>query len=112
MIIPVVRYGDAEVAIRTEKQVKAIDAKGNEFGVPRDDVFEQDFLALLIKQHPYFSEQLDNPLYYFYLHKKYFLDEEWFLPVFDAWREGGIEVFGFNELSNNKLNPNRVAVTI
>ena len=112
MIIPVVRYGDAEVAIRTEKQVKAIDAKGNEFGVPRDDVFEQDFLALLIKQHPYLSEQLDNPLYYFYLHKKYFLDEEWFLPVFDAWREGGIEVFGFNELSNNKLNPNRVAVTI
>jgi len=112
MIIPVVRYGEAEVAIRTEKQVKAVDAKGNDFMVPRDDNFEQAFVAMLIKQHPYFPEQLDNQLYYFYLHKKYFLDEEWFLPVFDAWHEAGIEVYGFNELSGNTLDPHRVAIDI
>lgn len=112
MMIPVVRYGEAEVAIRTEKQVKAVDGKGNDFMVPRDDGFEQAFLSLLIKQHPYLPEQLDNQLYYFYLHKKYFLDEEWFLPVFDTWRESGIEVFGFNELSGNKLNPHKVSITI
>ncbi|MGK6351308.1 DEAD/DEAH box helicase [Parapedobacter sp. DT-150] len=112
MIIPVVRYGEAEVAIRTEKQVKAIDERGNDFMVPRDDDVEQAFIALLIKQHPHLPEQLDNQLYYFYLHKKYFLDEEWFLPVFDRWREEGIEVYGFNELSDNKLNSNSVTIAI
>lgn len=112
MMIPVVRYGEAEVAIRTEKQVKAVDAKGNDFMVPRDDNFEQTFISMLIKQHPYLPDQLANQLYYFYLHKKYFLDEKWFLPVFDTWRESGIEVFGFNELDGNKLNPNKVAITI
>ncbi|SEL12440.1 DEAD/DEAH box helicase [Parapedobacter koreensis] len=112
MIIPVVRYGEAEVAIRTEKQVKAVDGKGNDFLVPRDDDFEQAFMALLIKQHPHLPEQLDNQLYYFYLHKKYFLDEEWFLSAFDVWHEAKIEVFGFNELTSNKLNPNRVTVDI
>jgi len=112
MLIPVVRYGEAEVAIRTEKQLKAVDGKGNEFRVARNADFEQAFIEGLIKQHPYFPEQLDNQLYYFYLHKRYFLDEAWFLPVFDTWREAGIEVYGFNELSGNKLNPNKVTVDI
>ncbi|SKB41311.1 Superfamily II DNA or RNA helicase, SNF2 family [Parapedobacter luteus] len=112
MVIPVVRYGDAEVAIRTEKQLKAMDGKGNDFLVPRDSDFEQTFIELLVKQHPHFAEQLNNQLYYFYLHKKYFLEEEWFLPVFDTWYEAGIQVFGFNELTNNKLNPNKVTVDI
>jgi len=112
MIVPVVRYGEAEVAIRTEKQVKAVDGKGDDFMVARDADFEQAFIELLIKQHPYLPEQLDNQLYYFFLHKRYFLDEEWFLPAFDTWREAGIEVYGFNELSDNKLNPNKVTVDI
>ncbi len=112
MIIPVVRYGEAEVAIRTEKQVSAVDGKGNDFLVPRDDGFEQAFLALLIKQHPHLPEQLDNGLYYFYLHRKHFLDEAWFLPVFDAWHEAGIEVYGFNELSGHDLNPHQVRIDI
>ncbi len=112
MIIPVVRYGEAEVAVRTEKQVKAVDGKGDDFMVARDADFEQTFIELLIKQHPYLPEQLDNQLYYFYLHKKYFLDEEWFLPVFDTWLEADIEVYGFNELSGNKLNPHKVTIDI
>ncbi|WP_257670701.1 DEAD/DEAH box helicase [Parapedobacter tibetensis] len=112
MIIPVIRYGEAEIAIRTEKQVKAIDAKGSEFSVARNEVLEREFIALLLKQHPYLSEQLENQLYYFYLHKKHFLDEAWFLPAFDTWRTAGITVFGFNELSGNRLNPNPVNVDI
>lgn len=112
MIIPVVRYGEAEVAIRTEKQVQAVDGKGGDFMVPRSADFEQAFISLLIKQHPDLAEQLDNQLYYFYLHKKYFLDEDWFLPVFEVWNEEYIEVYGFNELNGNKINPNKVAVDI
>ncbi len=112
MIIPVVRYGEAEVAIRTERQVQAFDRQGKDFMVPRDADFEQAFITLLIKQHAYLPEQLDNQLYYFYLHKQYFLDEDWFLPVFDSFREEGIEVYGFNELNDNKLNPHKIAVDI
>ncbi|MFC3197386.1 DEAD/DEAH box helicase [Parapedobacter deserti] len=111
MIIPVVRYGEAEVAIRTERQVKAVDGRGRDFIVSRDDDFEQEFKFLLIKQHPHLAEQMDNKLYYFFLHKKYFLDETWFLRVFDAWSRLGIEVYGFNEL-NSKLIPNKVAIDI
>lgn len=112
MVIPVVRYGEAEVAVRTEQQLTAVDGRGNDFKIPRDTDFEEQFLQLLVKQHPYFIEQLDNPLYYFYLHKKYFLDESWFLPAFEAWQEAGIAVFGFNELTGNELNANKVSVTI
>lgn len=112
MIIPVMRYGDAEVAVRTEKQVKAVDGQGNDFLVPRQTDVEQAFIAQLIRQHPHLPDQLENQLYYFYLHKKHFLNEEWFLPVFDAWHEAGIEVFGFDELSTLKLNPNRVKIAI
>lgn len=112
MIVPVVRYGEAEIAIRTEKMVVAVDRKGDEFNVPRDADFEQAFIALLIKQHPNLPEQLDNQLYYFYLHRKHFLDEAWFLSAFDTWREECVEVFGFNDLAGNNLNPNRVSIDI
>lgn len=112
MIIPVVRYGEAEVAIRTERQLKGIDSEGNNFLVPRDADLEQAFIALLIKQHPYLPEQLENQLYYFYLHKRHFLAEEWFLAAFDKWYEDGIEVYGFNELTDNKITCQRVAVDI
>lgn len=112
MIIPVLRYGDAEVAIRTRKQVQGVDSKGKEFAVPRNELLEDGFIGLLLKQHPYFQEQLDNQLYYFYLHKHHFLNEDWFLPVLEAWREAGVTVMGFNELSGNKLNAHRVQVDI
>lgn len=112
MIVPVVRYGEAEVAVRTEKQLTAVDRKGNDFSVPRDGDFEQAFIALLIKQHPNLPEQLDNQLYYFYLHRKHFLDEAWFLSAFDTWREERVEVFGFNDLTDNKLSPYRVSIDV
>ena len=112
MVIPVVRYGEAEVAVRTERELTAVDGWGNDFKIPRDADFEEQFLQLLVKQHPYFVEQLGNPLYYFYLHKKYFLDEKWFLSAFEVWRDAGVEVFGFNELTGNNLNPNKISITI
>ncbi len=112
MIIPVMRYGEAEVAIRTRKQVQGVDSKGKEFAVPRNEVIEDDLIGLVLKQHPYFPEQLENQLYYFYLHKRHFLNEDWFLPVFEAWQEAGIAVMGFNELSGNNLNAHRAQIDI
>jgi len=112
MIIPVMRYGEAEIPIRTQRQIYGTDEKGNQFMVKRRDNEEIAFTALLVKQHPYFNEQLDNDLDYFYLHKRHFLDEEWFLNVFDEWHNHNIEILGFNELEGNKLSPHKVKITI
>ena len=112
MIIPVMRYGEVEISVRTKRQIYGVDNKGREFLVKRDDAAELDFTALLIKQDPYFEEQLDNDLYYFYLHKKKFLDEDWFLDVFEEWQRQSVTVLGFNELEGNKLNQHKVKISI
>ncbi|WP_244228726.1 DEAD/DEAH box helicase [Mucilaginibacter endophyticus] len=112
MIIPVMRYGEAEIPIRTQKQIYGTDEKDNQFLVKRRDDEEIAFTALLVKQHQYFNEQLENDLDYFYLHKRHFLDEEWFLNVFDEWHNYNIEILGFNELEGNKLNAHKVKITI
>jgi len=112
MLIPVMRYGEVEISVRTKRQIYSVDERGKEFLVNRDDAGEIDFTALLVKQHPYFEEQLDNDLQYFYLHKKRFLDEDWFLNVFEEWQNQKITILGFNELEGNKLNPNKVKISI
>ncbi|MDB5135638.1 MAG: Superfamily or helicase, family [Mucilaginibacter sp.] len=112
MIIPVMRYGEVEISVRTKKQIYSIDKKGKQFLVKRNNAGEIDFTALLVKQHPYFDEQLDNDLHYFYLHKKRFLDEDWFLNVFEEWHRQKITILGFNELERNKLNPHKVTISI
>ncbi|ASU35149.1 DEAD/DEAH box helicase [Mucilaginibacter xinganensis] len=112
MIIPVMRYGEVEISVRTKKQIYSVDNGGKQFLVKRNDDDEINFTALLVKQHPFFEEQLDNDLDYFYLHKKRFLDEDWFLNVFDEWHNKKITVLGFNELEGNKLNPHKVKINI
>ncbi len=112
MIIPVIRYSDMEIAVRSKRQVYGTDQKGKVFQVKRDPVEEDKLVSLLIKQHPDFEEQLDDPLEYFYLHKRYFLDEEWFLNTFEEWGNHQIRVLGFNEIRDNRFNPNKIKVDI
>jgi SNF2 family DNA or RNA helicase len=112
MLIPVMRYGEVEISIRTKRQIYSADGKGREFLVQRDEQAELNFTALLIRQHAWFEEQLENDLVYFYLHKKRFLDEDWFLQVFEQWQNEGITILGFNELEGNRLSPNKVKITI
>jgi hypothetical protein len=113
MLLPVMRYGEAEIPVRSKRMIYGKDARGKEFLVERNDEAELAFTALLIKQHPWFPEQLEgDDLPYFYLHKRYFLQEEWFLNVFEDWKANNITVLGFNELEGNKLNPNKVNITI
>ncbi|HEY0176049.1 MAG TPA: DEAD/DEAH box helicase, partial [Pedobacter sp.] len=71
---------------------------------------ELRFLTTLAGQHPHFEDQLDKDS--FYLHKKRFLDEDWFLSAFEAWREQGITVMGFSELKTGNINPNKPKITI
>jgi hypothetical protein len=113
MILPIMRYGEAEIPIRAKRLIYSKDEKGKEFLVQRNEEAELDFMELLIKQHPYFAEQLEHDdLQYFYLHKRHFLQEDWFLEVFADWKANDITVLGFNELEGNKLNPNKVSITI
>jgi len=113
MILPVIRYGEAEIPIRKkDAQIYAFDHHGKEFLVQRNDAAEKEFNNLIVQQHPYFEEQGDDDIQYFYLHKKRFLDENWFLDAFAAWNKQGITILGFSELSGNKLNPNKVNITI
>ncbi len=112
MIIPVIRYSDMEIAVRSKRQIYGTDQKGKVFMVKRDTEEEDKLISLLIKQHPDFKEQLEGPLEYFYLHKRYFLDEDWFLNTFEEWGNHQIRVLGFNEIKNNRFNPNKIKVDI
>ncbi len=112
VLMPVIKYGDVEIPVRSKKQVYGRDEHGKDFLVQRDNDAEIKFVAMLVQQHPDFLEQLDNDLKDFYLHKSLFLDEEWFLSTFESWRDHGIAVLGFNDIKNNKLNPNKAEVSI
>lgn len=112
LINPVMKYGEAEIPVLTKRQIYGLDKAGNPFGIDRDARAEDDFVALIVRQHPDFPEQLENPLPYFYLHKTRFLDEEWFLDVFAEWTFHDITVLGFNDLKGNKLNAHKANVNI
>jgi SNF2 family DNA or RNA helicase len=111
-ITPVMMYGDVEIPIRTRRQLYAWDHTGNEFKIDRNEEAEVAFTALLTRQHPWFDEQLDNDLNHFYLNRQQFLDEDWFLNVFEEWNRQGITILGFNELEGNKVNPHKAIVDI
>ncbi len=104
-IIPVMRYGDVEVPILSKRNIFGTDTKGKQFLVDRKKEAESKVIALLLKQHPYFQEQLDEGSFqHFYLHRRYFLDKDWFLEAFDEWHRQGIHIIGFNTLRGNKLS--------
>ncbi len=109
-IIPVMRYGATEIPVLSRKQVYATDKKGDTFIVQRDDEQELGFIALLLRQHADFAEQLDQEQ--FYLHRKKFLDEDWFLGAFAAWQEQDITILGFNEIKKNRLNPYTAKISV
>lgn len=110
LLTPVMKYGSVEVPILSRKQIFAKDQNGQVFRVNRQEEQELKFLTLLSHQYPDFKEQLDKQA--FYLHKKHFLDEGWFLTAFEQWQEHQVTVLGFNELKDNKVNHNKAKITI
>lgn len=110
-ITPVMKYGTVEVAVYSRKQLYDTDQNGNQFKIERNYKAETSLTSIVMQQHPEFEEQLEADEY-FYLHKNKFLDADWFLKAFDAWRNENITILGFNELKNNKLNPHRATINI
>ena len=109
-LTPVIRYGNVEVPVFSRKQIYDTDQNGNVFTVDRDNDMEIEFTSLLLRQHPYFNEQIDEP--YFYLPKKDFLENEWFLKAFEILRENDITIMGFKELKEMNLNSHTAKISI
>lgn len=109
-ITPVMKYGEVEVPIFSQSQIHAADSKGNPFTVTRDHDAETRFTTELVRKHPDFQEQLGSQS--FYLHKKSFLDDDWFLDTFEDWRNQGIVIMGFNKLTSNKLNVHKANISV
>ncbi|GAB3923287.1 DEAD/DEAH box helicase [Larkinella terrae] len=109
-LTPVMKYGPVEVPVLSKRQIHSVDSRGKPFTVARDDEAELQFTMDLVNQHPDFQEQLNQN--YFYLHKKQFLDEGWFLDAFDAWQHQSIRILGFSKLKNNRLNSNKAKVSV
>ncbi|WP_343523695.1 SNF2-related protein [Pedobacter sp.] len=110
LITPVMRYGNLEIPVLSKKQIQAQDKLGNLFTLHRDEKAELQFIGNVLKQHPYFYDQETNDS--FYLHRKRFLEEAWFLDAFETWRNKGIHILGFNKLKNNKLSEFQAKINI
>ncbi|SMC63547.1 Superfamily II DNA or RNA helicase, SNF2 family [Pedobacter africanus] len=114
LITPVMRYSNMEIPVLSRKQIIAKDKYGNTFTLKRDEEEEFQFIANIVKQHPFFEEQQNEELRLdcFYMHRKHFLDIDWFLDAFEAWRSKGITILGFNKLKDNKLNQYKADISI
>ncbi|MGN8059353.1 SNF2-related protein [Pedobacter sp. 22163] len=110
LLTPVMRYGNLEIPVLSKKQIQAQDKLGNLFTLHRDEKAELQFIGNVLKQHPYFYDQESNDS--FYLHRKRFLEEAWFLEAFEVWRNKGIHILGFNQLKNNKLSEFQAKINI
>ncbi|MCZ4221979.1 DEAD/DEAH box helicase [Pedobacter rhodius] len=110
LITPVMRYGNLEIPVLSKKKIQAQDKFGNLFALHRDEDAELQFTSEILRQHPFFYDQETNDS--FYLHRKRFLEELWFLDAFEAWRKKDIHILGFNQLKNNKLNPHKADINI
>ncbi len=117
LITPVMRYGSLEIPVISKKQIHAKDKLGRVFTLERDEDRELQFISYVAKMHPYFMDQMSEfpdqrHADCFYLHRKHFMEAEWFLDAFEAWRSKGIAILGFNELKANKLSPYKAEIAI
>lgn len=113
-ITPVLTYGPLEIPVLSRRQILSVDEKGKPFTLKRDEETELQFAGILIRQHPDFEEQLETGLSrdFLYIHRTRFLENDWFLDAFEAWRALGISILGFNRLAHQNLNPFKSKITI
>jgi SNF2 family DNA or RNA helicase len=110
LLTPVLKYNEIEIPILTHKQIECIDDQGEVFIHDRDLKLEEHFISVLLRQHPHFEEQYGQSFYY--LPKRAFLDEGWFLDAYETWKSLGYTILGFNSIKNNNLNPNKAKVAV
>jgi superfamily II DNA or RNA helicase len=108
LITPVISYGNVEVPILSKRTLYNTAPDGSLCTVERDDATEQRFVRAIQAQHPTFDKWPQTEFYY--LPKKEFLDEGWFISSFEAWRGEGFSISGFNQLKNNYFNEHPIKV--
>lgn len=112
LVKPVMLYGEDEIPLRSQINFVSFDERGFPLTLHRDYAEEDAFIGMLIRQVPEWKEQLDEPLMEFYLPKHRFTDEKWFLELVGEWTDANIEIFGFDKLKGNKINPNPAVIDI
>jgi SNF2 family DNA or RNA helicase len=110
LITPVVKYQDVELPILTKKNLELSNAAGESYLMNRDSVYEDRFISILLRQHPNFSEQFGQSFYY--LSKREFLEQGWFLDAFEVWKDTEVTVLGFNKIKNNLYNHNKAKINV
>ncbi|RSK49833.1 DEAD/DEAH box helicase [Hymenobacter rigui] len=109
-LLPVMRYGEREVAVLSKRQLQATDALGRAFTVARNALAEDRLVAALLRHWPELAGQQAQES--FYLARSGFLDADRVLPALADWREEGIRVLGFRQLKSNRLNPHPARVSV
>ncbi|MEE1944453.1 DEAD/DEAH box helicase [Pedobacter sp. KR3-3] len=117
LLTPVMKYGNLEIPVISQKQIQSKDKRGKLFTLDRDKEKELQFITTIAKSHPYLMEQVaefaeQRHADCFYMHRKHFLEPTWFLQAFEAWRSMGIVILGFNELKENKLSQHQAEISI
>jgi SNF2 family DNA or RNA helicase len=110
LLTPVFKYGEYEIPILSKKQVYLKDSNGDEYLMSREIEEEYQMIAVLQRQCYDFSEQEGQE--FFYLSKRRFLEEGWFLEAFEQWRELGYQILGFNSIKENRYNQHKAKVGI
>ena len=111
LITPVFRYKSKEIPILSPVPLIGTDpTSGEHLLFDRDTFSEEKMLAVLLRQHSDFESQLGMDS--FYVSKREFLDEHWFLEAIQVWRDENYTILGFNSIKNNRYNLNRAKVSV
>ncbi len=108
LLTPAIAYGDVEVPLLSKKTVYSTNPDGSLSTVERNEIAEHQFVRSIQARHPSFNNWPQTEFYY--LHKREFLDEGWFINAFEAWRAEGFSIMGFNDLKNNNYNQHPIKI--
>jgi SNF2 family DNA or RNA helicase len=104
MIKPMFRYGQTEVEISAENHI-SVEDQGKLVYMKRNKAHEQVFIDWINELHPH----LRKPEYesHFALHGKYVFSQNWFFQFFDKMKEADVDVFGYENLKNFRINKSK-----
>lgn len=108
LITPVISYGDVEVPVLSSRTAYAMGDDYGLYAIKRDAAIEQQLIRNVQTQHLAFDKVPMTE--FFYLHKKEFLDEGWFINAFDAWQTAGYTIRGFNQIKDNRYNQHKISI--
>jgi len=104
MIKPMFRYGQTEIEISAENHI-SVEDQGKLVYMKRNKAHEQVFIDWINELHPH----LRKPEYesHFALHGKYVFSQNWFFQFFDKMKEADVDVFGYENLKNFRINKSK-----